>query len=362
MTKINFICDFIGGTTGIARHGRSLFAALYQEVETIHLETKQGPQWERYVNEAELNAITTPATSDMVSVCIHNPPAWPFYYTDPCKAFYGFVVWEGTKIPLFWKEYIENPRVTGVFVPSQHVKDAILNTYKCKKPIFVIPHGVNNAVFTRNLEVDNKLRPFTFVYCKGWNFHEKDRGGVPIAVRAFSEEFTKDDNVRFILKLNPAYMPQDDKLLTEAFDKLCLPEGRNRINVVYRNMTDEEIANIFSESDVIVSASYAEGFNIPLLEGMSCGCVPLVPNFGGHLDFCNKKNSYIINKGKFVKPYDMLYENVEWFETDSKALGKKMRWIYNNKLNLVKKVELCELTASKFSWHNSAKQLLKSIE
>ena len=42
-----------------------------------------------------------------------------------------------------------------------------------------------------------------FIANKGWSQGIHDRGGMQWLIKAFSEEFTKDDNVELRLKINP---------------------------------------------------------------------------------------------------------------------------------------------------------------
>ena len=363
MVKINLIGN-IFGTTGYARHTKELLKSLSnsESITKIRLDCPKVDGWERLVSDAELNAITNKYTNDMVQIAITTPNNWPFYYTDPCKAFYGFLVWEGTKVPKFWERYVNDYRVTAIFVPSTHVKHAIENTFNCKKPIYIIPHGVDPLKFQINEEIANKKRPFTFLVNKGWNLTEKDRGGVPITVKAFTEEFKDDENVRLILKINPAYLQGGSEQLENAFKKLSLPDKRPKIHVDINNLTDEGLVKMYSESDVIINTSYAEGFNLPLLEAMACGVVPLTSKFGGQMDFCHNYNSFILTEGEFVTPSELQYENSEWFEIDHEYLKHTMRELFLHQTKVKDKVKLLSNTVDKFTWDKTAQKIIKVIQ
>ena len=360
--NINLIGN-IFGSSGYARHTKQLFKALHKHCDKIHLECSRPQNWETLVSDSELNALTTPATNDMISICIATPQKWPFFYTDPCKSFYGFLVWEGTTIPKYWKKYIEDKRVKGIFVPSEHVKDAILNTYKCTKPIYIIPHGVDNLIFQQNEIVNKRKRPFTFLINKGWNLTAEDRGGVPLAIKAFCQEFKKDENVRCILKINPAYLGQNNiNGVSEAFKKITLPKQRNKIHVNIDFITDTQLVEMYSESDIILNTSYAEGFNIPLLEAMACKVVPITSFFGGQLDFCEDKNSFILIKGRFFQPKDLMYENCDWFKLDITQLKKCMRMVFENQNLLINKKENAYNKALEYTWDSTAEKIINIIK
>lgn len=352
------MCCNIMGTDGYSRHSRSLFNALYPMCEKIHLETQKVEGWEMQVNDAELNAITTEATNDMDTICISTPPNWPFFYTDPCKRFYGFVVWEGTKVPAYWEEYINNEFVDGIFVPSEHVKIALENTFEVKKPIYIIPHGVNTLVFQPKDRLPRDT--FKFMANKGWALGEKDRGGIPLILRAFTEEFKEDEDVELLLKINPSYIQGDvDSKLKQAITDLNLKQNRRPIAVNYDMLSDDSLCTMYNDADCFVSASYAEGFNIPVLEAMACKKPAIVTGFGGHLDFMSSDWGWIVS-GDYVKPDNLMYENAEWFECSLLQLKKAMRYAFSNRDEVLKRGEKAYHTAVKYTWRESA-NLIKNV-
>jgi O-antigen biosynthesis protein len=60
----------------------------------------------------------------------------------------------------------------------------------------------------------------------------------------------------------------------------------------------EDIPGIYQQCDVLLKTSILEGFGLPHLEAMACGCIPITYASGGVLDFCKHgENSLIAGVG-----------------------------------------------------------------
>src|SRR3990167_6618792 len=101
MIPINFIGDILG-SSGYQNHARGLFNALYKINPHIHLVTHLSLGWELAINDNELKAISTSWFNDGITICITMPQFWDLYSHRTQKAFYGFCVWEGDMVPLFF--------------------------------------------------------------------------------------------------------------------------------------------------------------------------------------------------------------------------------------------------------------------
>ena len=156
MIKINII-GTIFGITGYDIHTRNLINALYK-VADCRLTTQPPQDWMKHVNDAELDMINKPERKDDYNLIISMPHTWKLF-TGLGKNI-GYCVWEGNKVPESWIEEFLNPKIDYIFVPSEHTKDAIMNTIQhgpmiyeddpyniIKNKIHIIPHGVNREIF-----------------------------------------------------------------------------------------------------------------------------------------------------------------------------------------------------------------------
>jgi len=156
--KLNIVGS-IFGIDGYNAHCKQLAGALYELNPDIKLDVPLPPDWMRNVNDAELVMISKENRVPDVTIAITTPPNWRSCMNDNSK-FVGVCVWEGDVIPLFWTEYLFDRNVDMIFVPSNHTKNAIINTLKINKDILndkdieniinkirIVPHGVSQSIF-----------------------------------------------------------------------------------------------------------------------------------------------------------------------------------------------------------------------
>jgi len=370
--KINIIGD-IFGTTGYARHTRQLANALNDIGCDVRIESNLPQQWEVAVNDFELRAIQKPFDRECVSVMIGQPPFWRIALAQKPRKFFGFCVWEGDKIPKYWIDYMLDPRVDKILVPSQHTKDAIENTFAPPKGLIeIIPHGydaskfypdkkpiidkVNKISDIKITENDIENTNFSFIANKGWSQGLYDRGGIQWLLKAFNEEFSKEDNVCLKIKINTVYKPNFN--IDEECKALDLIKGKNSIMFVLDTIDDNALRQFYNEGDVFVSTSMADAFNIPCLEAMGCGVPVITTAFGGQSDFITPENGYLIRVGEFVNwSKEQSYEETKWFKPDIKEIRRLLRYAYLNQQEIKEKGKLALKDASKFTWLEAAKKL-----
>lgn len=388
MKKINLITGFFG-TTGYNIHGRKLAGALEESGMEVFVDCEKPQGYERHINDNELKMLTRKYDPEGLTIMISQPPSWRMALAKKPKKFWGFCVFEGDKIPEYWLEYLLDERVDKILVPSQHTKDAIMNTFetsysvtdiaKGRPPInegglsatfelkekellskiHIIPHGYDTNSFYPDKKTKSGSAPFTFTAHKGWSKGEKDRGGVQFILKAFSEEFTKDDNVCLKLKINPSYNDASWNLQKEMEKLNVNREGRARVYTTMDLLEDNALRGFYNEGDCFISLSMAEGFNLPILESMACGVPAIGTYFGGQSDFINDENGWIIDEGEMgIFSDELIYEDIQWFKVDLEEAKKVMRIVFNcSKEYMTMKSEDALESASKLTWLNSAKKI-----
>lgn len=355
--KINIIGQ-VFSTTGYSSHTRSLANAL-NKIHEVKLITGLIPNWEYQCNDSEMQMIQRPDDTEAVNLIIDLPHNWPMYLNK--KKNIGFCVFEGDKVPLSWIDNIKDERVNQVWVPSQHVYEAIKNTMPnpldwllLRDKVKIVPHGVDKSIFNPLDKLPNPI--FTFLMNKGFR-GELDRGGVQFGLKAFIEEFNKGE-AKLILKINPAYaLPLDQ--LQAIINKYIQESGKKEIgeiNVIYDNLTPKQLNEVYNQCDIFLNPTQSEAFSLPTLEAMGCGKPSISTNYGGHIDFATPKNSWLIDYTLKEVKHDILYEGIKWAQIDIKKLRSCMREAKNEPNKCLSKGVNALETSINWTWKNSSEK------
>ena len=117
---------------------------------------------------------------------------------------------------------------------------------------------------------------------------------------------------------------------------------------IYNNDVLENLKSILFQSDGLVAPSFGEGFGLPIAEAMLLGIPVITTSWGGQLDFCNTKNSWLIDfKFCYAKNHFNLISSI-WAEPDNKHLSKILIEIYKEKDSIKQQKILYEYLHSKF--------------
>lgn len=172
------------------------------------------------------------------------------------------------------------------------------------------------------------------------NIREKSETNICVVARkhpwkGFVDFIHAFNNLKSRLQINNIYLISHDDL--SEFDLTGMQ--------LIKPKSDHEIAHYMNKAHIFVSSSWWEGFGLPPLEAMACGCSVILTNAGG------------------VNEYAVPNENCLMYEPKNiKQLQKSLLKLANNK-------ELCNYLSSNgqkmaqnFSWTKSTNQFLKAID
>ena len=108
---------------------------------------------------------------------------------------------------------------------------------------------------------------------------------------------------------------------------------------------DDDIAKVYQSSDIFISTSWWEGFGLPPLEAMACGCAVITSKSGG------------------VDEFAIDGENCLMFEPRNENELLERLYILIGDVNLRNRIALAGIkTAHSFDWSKSAEQFLVSVQ
>ena len=123
-----------------------------------------------------------------------------------------------------------------------------------------------------------------------------------------------------------------------------------------------------TQTDCGVFPARAEGWNLELLEMMSCGKQVIATNYSAHTEFCNDENCYLVNTDEKEDANDGFWfrGQGQWAsikEEQIDSLAEHMRDVHDKKKNDDLSINQAGIdTAKKFSWKNSAQKIIEAIE
>ena len=219
--------------------------------------------------------------------------------------------------------------------------------------VHVVPLGVDAELFPpAPVRQDDKT---IFFNCGKWEI----RKGHDILINAFKEVLEHGENAElWMMCSNPFNSQEENSRWHQLYN-------HPKVKLIPRAETQAEVYNIMSQVDCGVFPSRGEGWNLELLEMMAAGKHVVATEYSAHTEFCNEENSYLLP----ISDVEPAFDN-KWFfgqgnwgkidDTEVDMLTKLMqRFIKLSK----GKVNTSGIeTARKFSWQNTAKEIIKCLK
>jgi len=270
--------------------------------------------------------------------------------------------------------YMETTQMVSTYVDSCNEMDGIWaasrhNVHFMKKsgvkvPVKLVRQGIN--INNKNLN-SSQQGPFIFLSIFQW----APRKGYDLLIRAFFEEFTNEDDVCLVIKtskigfgknLYPIVLAEIEKIKLSV----DIPQKAPSVQVITDILSQAQMNQLFEKSHAFVLPSRGEGIGLPYLEAGSYGLPVIATGWGGHTDFLNQENSYLINYKEVPIPekwYTGYYNKGQWWaEPDVYDLKKKMRNVYENYQEALQKGQLLKKEIElNYSWEKSAEDVLRAL-
>ncbi len=232
----------------------------------------------------------------------------------------GVFLWELDHIPQSWITYLD--LFDAFIVPSNFIKEAL--TKVTDKPIDVINYGLTFPTLEKEEPIIDKCDKFTFLtmFDSKSNIKRKNVEGV---IKAFKIATKSRNDARLIVKANNL-SKKDKKSLLKAFD------NNPNIELFDKSLSRNQVYQLISETDCLVSLHRAEGFGLTPLEAMMLSTSVIVTNYSSTTDFCNEDNAFLVDYS-LVKS-NVIYQDEKgfyWAEPDIKDASRKMIEVMDNK-------------------------------
>lgn len=291
----------------------------------------------------------------------HDAPCLKIWHQHDLRGFVGngkkiaFPIFELNRFTKEERHNLEYP--DELLVCSEWAKNIVLSeTNRKSETIHVVPLGVDTELF-KPVE-SNQDATIRFGNFGKWEL----RKGHDILIDAFNRAFEIDDDVELIMSPHNFFLTEQQS--QEWINYYGSSRLGSKIKIAKRQETHEEVYNIMKIVDCGVFPARAEGWNMEVLELMSCGKHIITTNCTGHTEFCNEANSKLIEMDDMEVAFDGVFfrGQGEWYSFKDKQidqLAEYMRNFYNSQ----KKVNQAGInTANNFTWTNSAKKIIDVLK
>ncbi len=223
--------------------------------------------------------------------------------------------------------------VDALIAVSESVRQDLLRLYRLSPDrVYAIPHGV---AFPFAPHPPQHARPVIaslgirepYLIAVGT---VEPRKGYPVLLQAVERAATKIPDLQLVIVGATGWLAEPiERTLEEA-------QGRGRV-LRLRGISDQTLAALYSASAAFVTASFYEGFNLPLLEALACGAPVIATDIPVHREVAG-------DAALFVRSGDVdsLAEAIIGLLTEG-ALASRLQ-------------KAASQRASRFSWHKSAEQ------
>jgi glycosyltransferase involved in cell wall biosynthesis len=252
----------------------------------------------------------------------------------------GYFYWEADVLPGPWASDIRHS-IDEAWVPCRLVHDAVARS-GFNKPIHIVPTpyvsnlDINPIVFT-GLSSDTKISDNIFKFYSIFQWGE--RKGYDILLDAYIREFTSEDPVVLILKVNPVQNINNG--LIKIKKDILLARQRNnkksqpRILLITDKLSNEQINGLHVSANCFVLPHHGEGWGMPIHTAMVFGKKIITTKYGGITEYLNDDSAMIIqHKLSPVKrmSWNPWYsQDQKWANPDTEHLSSLMRRAYLEK-------------------------------
>lgn len=264
-------------------------------------------------------------------VTVHDliPLAFPEHFP---KGIRGTIKWQIQKISLLRSDAI----LTDSFASKG---DILKYTTASEDKVHIVPLGVRKEFqVTKNAELLNNIKkklkiPDNFILHVGDVNYNKNIIGL---IKAFS--YVTAEYKIFLVLVGRGFIEYSSQL--NKINNLITELGMvNRIVKLGHISLDELIA-LYNLAKAYIQPSFAEGFGLPVLEAMACGCPTIVSK-------TSSLTELVGDASIMVNPHD------------EKDIAKGILEILNNETKQQEIIKKGLQRASKFSWDKCAEETVK---
>ena len=205
-----------------------------------------------------------------------------------------YPAWELARYPAQWAAELD--RFDEIWAPSRFIRDSLAAA--CSRPVHYMPLAcevlLTSFLPRRAFGIPETDYAFLFFYDVRSYWQRKNPGAALAAFRRMLADVGYC-NARLVLKVNGA------DLAPAALESLReeLGDIRDRVTIITRPMSDNEVKNLVRCCDSFLSLHRSEGFGRGMAEAMVLGKPVIATGYSGNVDFMTADTTMLV-------PYELV--------------------------------------------------------
>jgi FkbM family methyltransferase len=248
--------------------------------------------------------------------------------------------------------------VDEVWACSRYVRDCYLAAGIPADQVHVVHNGVDCQRFhpaAPPLPLPTQ-KPFKFLFVGG----TLQRKGIDVLLDAWARTFSDKDDVCLVIKdmgVGSFYKGQTAEHLIAQHQQR---PGAAEIVYLDQNLSEAELAGLYTACDCLVHPYRGEGFALPIAEAMACALPVIVTAGGAADDFCDSETAWLIPARRVSFPERRVgtIETVDlpWLlEPDVETLARHLKEVVARPAEVrARGWRGCERIRQRFSWAHAA--------
>jgi glycosyltransferase involved in cell wall biosynthesis len=355
------------GLHSLALVNRQLCGALVRQGVELSLTARELPQ-EAGVAELPLSEALSARTGKSLSgpADVHVRHAWPPDFTPPPEGRWVLVQpWEFGSLPRDWVKPIVEA-VDEVWAYSRHVRETFIQSGVPAERVRVVPLGVDVERFRPDVQKYplRTAKGYRLLFVGG----TIPRKGFDLLLEAYGRAFTAANDVCLVVKDMGAGTFYRGQTAEDLLATFLQQPGAPEVEYLDGDLSEEEMAGLYTACDCLVQPYRGEGFGLPSAEAMACGLPVLATGYGAALDYCNDDRAYLIPahvvraEEKRVGAFETVAEP-SWAGVDVAALAELLRHVETHREEArAKGRAACAWVRQHLTWKESASVVCRRLE
>jgi glycosyltransferase involved in cell wall biosynthesis len=312
-----------------------------------------------------INALDTVAVADAINRSASSDINLVFLAEEYCRHLRGttlyWSVFEASRPPPPYPEWAE--LYDHIICASEWGKSCFEHYGVPSEILTVIPEGVDsNSYYSRGRVRSSDKKRFLMV-----GKYER-RKGYREAFQAFDLAWQANKNIELFVKadwISPAGSQQHPAFLQLAAEYSHLP-----IVVCSGVASVDEMRALYQSADYFLFSSLGEGWGLPLIEAIACGCYAIACNYSGQSEYLKEI------EGLFASiPYQLIpVDCPDFIRAYAHADGDQGQWALPDVNALAQIISTCatssyeddafvasEIIRRRFDWDNAGYSLIKFL-